>query len=167
MLGVIRAVAVLGCLYAVVPPVDGQPRVDARNSYERVLAVVPPIGSGTHDDPIRPKFAPARNAIDTVGRTGIFAYTYVLSDDGKFALAEYFLQLDQQWNQQRLHEHGHVERDEWRIADLQARTSRAREQLRSALHLSPECTRRKLHNLLTGDLERAAGQHQHRPVDSA
>jgi hypothetical protein len=91
MLGVIRAVAVLVCLYAMVPPVVGQPRVDPRNSYERVLAVVPLIGSGTHDDPIRPMFAPAPNAIDTVGRTGVIAYTYVPSDDGKFALAEFVL----------------------------------------------------------------------------
>lgn len=91
MLGVIRAMAVLVCLYAMVPQVKGQPRVDARNSYERVLAVVPLIGSGTHDDPIRPMFAPAPNAIDTVGRTGIIAYTYVLSDDGKFALTEFVL----------------------------------------------------------------------------
>jgi hypothetical protein len=91
MLGVIRAVAVLVCLYAMVPPVEGQQRVSPRNSYERILAVVPLIGSGTHDDPIRPMFAPAPNAIDTVGRTGVIAYTYVLSDDGTLALAEFVL----------------------------------------------------------------------------
>jgi hypothetical protein len=68
-----------------------QPRVSPRNSYERVLAVVPLVGAGTHDDPIRPMFAPAPSAVDTVGRTGIIAYSYVLSDDGKFALAEFVL----------------------------------------------------------------------------
>jgi hypothetical protein len=91
MLGVIRAVAVLVCLYAMAATASAQPRVDPRNSYERVLAVVPLIGSGTHDDPIRPMFSPAPKAIDTVGRTGVIAYTYVLSDDGTLALTEFVL----------------------------------------------------------------------------
>jgi hypothetical protein len=89
MLGVTRAVAVLVCLYAMAATAKAQPRVDPRNSYERVLMVVPLIGSGTVEDPIRPMFAPAPKAIDVVGRTGIIAYTYVLSDDGKFALTEF------------------------------------------------------------------------------
>lgn len=91
MLGVIRALAVLVCLYIVATTANAQPPVSSRNSFERVLAVVPLIGSGTHDDPIRPMFAPAPSAIDTVGRTGVIAYTYVLSDDGTLALTEFVL----------------------------------------------------------------------------
>lgn len=56
-----------------------------------MLAVVPLVGSGTHDDPIRPMLAPAPGAIDAVGHTGIIAYTYVLSDDGTLALTEFVL----------------------------------------------------------------------------
>lgn len=91
MLGVIRAVVVVVCLYAIAAPVYGQPPVSPRNSYERVLAAVPLIGSGTHADPIRPMFAPAPSAVDLVGRTGVIAYTYVLSDDGTMALTEFVL----------------------------------------------------------------------------
>jgi len=81
-----------------------QRRVDPRNLYERVLAVVPMVGSGTPADPIRPAYAPlpsATSAIDTPApagatasgvvplRQGILAYSYVASDDGKFALVEF------------------------------------------------------------------------------
>jgi hypothetical protein len=47
MLGVIRAVAVLVCLFALVGTVQAQPPVSPRNSYERILVVLPIIGSGT------------------------------------------------------------------------------------------------------------------------
>lgn len=47
MLGVIRAAAVLVCLYALVAPVKAQQPVDPKNMYERVLAIVPLAGSGT------------------------------------------------------------------------------------------------------------------------
>jgi hypothetical protein len=58
MLGVIRAVAVVVCLYMAATTASAQPPVSSRNSYERVLAVVPLIGSGTHDDPVRPRPRP-------------------------------------------------------------------------------------------------------------
>jgi hypothetical protein len=45
MLGVTRAVAVLACLCPLVGTAEAQPRVDPRSSYERILAVVPLIGS--------------------------------------------------------------------------------------------------------------------------
>ena len=35
-----------------------QHRVDPRDAYVRILAVVPLIGAGTHTDPIRPAYAP-------------------------------------------------------------------------------------------------------------
>ena len=57
--------------------------------YERVLAVVPLVGSGTLSDPIRPMYAPAPSELVPGSRTGILAYTHVLSDDGKVALVEY------------------------------------------------------------------------------
>jgi hypothetical protein len=72
-------------------PLYAQPRVDARNMYERVMAVVPLTGSGTFDDPKRPMYAPSPAQIQTATatRTGILAFTYVLSDDGMFALVEF------------------------------------------------------------------------------
>lgn len=105
MLGVTRAVAVLVCLYALVGIAQGQPRVDPRNSYERILVVLPLVGTGTVEDPVRPMFIPppapaaastpavdgsssGSLSIDPTSRTGILGYTYVLSDDGKFALTE-------------------------------------------------------------------------------
>jgi hypothetical protein len=94
MLGVTRAVAVLVCLYALALPVRAQQRVDPRNRYERVLAIVPLTGNGTVEDPILPMYAPSPSAssvsaTDPASRGGIIAYTYVPSDDGKFALVEY------------------------------------------------------------------------------
>ena len=80
-----------------------QHRIDPRNMYERVLAVVPLVGSGTMSDPIRPEYAPVPGASTVVQavttasgstpvaaqRPGIIAFSYVVSDDGKFALAEF------------------------------------------------------------------------------
>lgn len=68
-----------------------QLRVDARNIYERVMAVVPLTGTGTFDDPKRPMYAPSPAQIQTATatRTGILAFTYVLSDDGNVALVEF------------------------------------------------------------------------------
>ena len=101
MLGVTRAAAFLVCLYALCAPAKAQPRVDPRNMYERVLAIVPLTGSGTLEDPILPMYAPSprgsstATATPSTGATGtatpaaIIAYTYVPSDDGKFALVEF------------------------------------------------------------------------------
>jgi hypothetical protein len=84
-------------------PLAAQHRVDPRNMYERVLAIVPLVGSGTMSDPVRPAYAPLPGAsavtpsITTASgstptaalRPGIVAYSYLLSDDGKFALVEF------------------------------------------------------------------------------
>jgi hypothetical protein len=64
-----------------------QHRVDPRNTYNRILCIVPIVGSGTWDDPKRPQYAPLQ--VDTAGRTGIIGYTYQASDDGSFALVEF------------------------------------------------------------------------------
>jgi hypothetical protein len=62
-------------------------RVDPRNTYYRVIAVVPlSAGSGTPDDPKRPKYAPWP---PSRSQTGIIAYSQQLSDDGKLALVEF------------------------------------------------------------------------------
>ena len=69
-----------------------QPRVDARNMYERVMAVVPVmVGQGTFDDPKRPMYAPLPGQIQTATATrqGILGFTYVMSDDGTLALVEF------------------------------------------------------------------------------
>ena len=71
-------------LSAVISPLFSQPRVDPRNRYERVLAVVPLIGAGTLEDPRRPLFAPGR-----AGDSGIAGFTWQASEDGRFALVEF------------------------------------------------------------------------------
>jgi hypothetical protein len=68
-----------------------QPRVDARTTYERVMAVVPLTGTGTFADPKRPMYAPTPAALQqsATTRTGIIAFTHLMSDDGQFALVEF------------------------------------------------------------------------------
>ncbi len=69
-----------------------QPRVDARNMYERVMAVVPVmVGQGTFDDPKRPMYAPSPAQVQAsmASRQGILGFTYVMSDDGTLALVEF------------------------------------------------------------------------------
>jgi hypothetical protein len=114
MLGVIRAVAVLVCLFALVGTVQAQPPVSPHNSYERILVILPIIGSGTAADPMRPSLIPAPGSATpnilnisisapvtgtgvpvtpvaggpTTPQNLILGYTWVPSDDGKFALTE-------------------------------------------------------------------------------
>jgi hypothetical protein len=57
--------------------------------YERVMAIVPIVGSGTAADPKRPMYAPMPSQMSATARTGIIAYNHVVSDDGKFALVEF------------------------------------------------------------------------------
>jgi hypothetical protein len=87
-------------------------RVDSHVLHERVVAVVPLVGKGTLADPIRPMFAPsggvptaevlkaaaeAKAEAPAVGpaeaekkrKTEILAYTWVPSDDKKFAIVEF------------------------------------------------------------------------------
>jgi hypothetical protein len=85
------AVLLLALLSGVTTQLTAQPRVDARNMYERVMAVVPMIGKGTFDDPKRPMYAPTPSELHlaTTTRRGILGFTQVLSDDGQFALVEF------------------------------------------------------------------------------
>ena len=69
-------------------PLSGQRRVDLRNTYERLLCVVPMVGAGTPSDPRRPLYAPLPGA-GAPSREGIIAFSYVASDDGRLALVEF------------------------------------------------------------------------------
>ncbi len=66
--------------------VCAQHSVDPRNTYHRVICVVPMIGSGTAADPYRPKYAPTPGA---AAPDGIVGFTQVPTDNGKFAIVEF------------------------------------------------------------------------------
>ena len=73
------------CALALAPAASAQPRVDAFNMHERIIAVVPIIGAGTYEDPHRPLFAP--QPATTVN--GLISWSWGPSDDGKFAIVEF------------------------------------------------------------------------------
>jgi hypothetical protein len=64
-------------------------RVDPRNMYERVLAVVPWTGAGTKADPKRAMYTPTPAQMTPTSRSGIIGFQCIPSDDGKLALCEY------------------------------------------------------------------------------
>jgi hypothetical protein len=66
---------------------SAQRRVDPRYSFHRVIAVVPLVGSGTAEDPIRGKHVPTAETAGPPG-TGIIAFALQLTDDGKHAIVE-------------------------------------------------------------------------------
>ncbi len=89
-----RIIATFVLLGGIGSPLFGQSpstKIIPRNLYERILLIVPMVGSGKWDDPKRPLFAPAKMAAPT-DRTGILGYSYQVSDDGKYALAEFVAQ---------------------------------------------------------------------------
>jgi len=71
----LRVAAAAVCLSSAIGSLSAQQRVDPRNMYERVIAIVPVIGKGTLEDPKRPMYAPAPSAMSPATRTGIIAYT--------------------------------------------------------------------------------------------
>ena len=83
------AAAAVVCLLALTKVSTAQPRVDPRNMFERVIAIVPLIGSGTPEDPKRPMYTPAPSEINPASRTGIIAFTWVPTDDGHRAIVEF------------------------------------------------------------------------------
>jgi hypothetical protein len=89
MVVTIRAAAIAVCLSAMAVTTYGQPRVDPRNMYERVMAVVPIIGTGKAGDMRRPMYAPTLGEMHPNLGTGIIGFTYVESDDHKLALVEF------------------------------------------------------------------------------
>ena len=68
-------------------------RVNPRNAYVRVVAVVPLIGTGTDADPIRPDYAPGPRPRGSKSSkpdlSGIIAFNSVMSDDKKHAIVEF------------------------------------------------------------------------------
>jgi len=66
--------------------ISAQRRVDPVFTYYRVIALVPFTGAGTAADPKRPLHAPWPASKDP---NGIVAFSFVPSDDGRFALAEF------------------------------------------------------------------------------
>jgi hypothetical protein len=69
---------------------SGQRRVDPKNTYARIICVVPIVGNGTNNDPKRPQYAPwpPPTAAQARSRSTILAFSQQVSDDGKFALLE-------------------------------------------------------------------------------
>lgn len=76
-------------LLALALAASGQRRVDPKNAYHRVIAVVPLAGSGTASDPTRPKYAPWPVSTDP---NGIIAFVFEPTDDGKSAIVEFVAQ---------------------------------------------------------------------------
>ena len=66
--------------------VSAQHRVDPRNTYHRIICVVPLVGTGTADDPRRPLYAPTAKSATP---DGIIAFTQAPTDDGRFAIVEF------------------------------------------------------------------------------
>lgn len=66
--------------------VASQRRVDPRNTYNRVICIVPLVGKGTTADPKRPEYAPWPPSEDP---KGIVGYYFVPTDDGKSAVVEF------------------------------------------------------------------------------
>jgi hypothetical protein len=70
-----------------------QQRVNPRNAYVRIVAVVPLIGTGSKEDPIRPDYVPAPaprgSKLSRPDPAGIIGFHFVMSDDKKHAIVEY------------------------------------------------------------------------------
>lgn len=92
-----RIATVFVCLMVLMRALPAQHRVDPRNMYERVLAIVPWTGSGTHADPRRPLYAPTPAQMiqppalpgKLAARSGLLGFQCVESDDRKLALCEF------------------------------------------------------------------------------
>ena len=76
-------------LLALTLVVCAQRRVDPRNTYNRLIAVVPLTGGGTAADPKRPKYAPWPV---TTNANGILGFVFEPTDDGKSAVVEFVAQ---------------------------------------------------------------------------
>lgn len=65
-----------------------QQRVDPHFTHYRVYCVVPLVGTGTSEDPVRPDHVPLPPESTAKQATGIIAFYHEVSDDGKWAPAE-------------------------------------------------------------------------------
>jgi hypothetical protein len=67
--------------------VFAQRAVDPRNTYTRVICIVPLVGSGSSSaDPRRPQYAPLPGASEA---NGVIAFYFEPTDDGKSAVVEF------------------------------------------------------------------------------
>jgi len=82
-------VIILTCLLFASTAWPQHRKVDPRNTYNRIIVLVPLVGSGTAVDPKRPMYAPAARSSPTAAQPGIIAYSFQVSDDGKYALTEF------------------------------------------------------------------------------
>jgi hypothetical protein len=73
-------------------PASAQYKVHPRDRYERLIAVVPLVGSGSYSDPIRPLFAPVPGQPRPAWAEQILGFSYQLSDNGKSAIVEFVVQ---------------------------------------------------------------------------
>lgn len=73
---------ILACAFTMV----AQDRVPEQYLHERILAIVPMIGAGTSEDPIRPMFMPKPGE---ESKSPFLSVQYEISDDGKSALVEF------------------------------------------------------------------------------
>ena len=76
------------CLIACASLLPAQRRVDPKNSYSRILAVVPLTGNGTPASPKRPEYAPWPVPTPTA-QSSITAFYWVPTDDGHSAIVEF------------------------------------------------------------------------------
>ena len=66
-----------------------QQKVDPRNRYERLILIVPMIGSGTYEDPRRPAYVPTEaEQAQTPPGEGFLGFSSITSDDGQWAVVE-------------------------------------------------------------------------------
>lgn len=63
-----------------------QRAVDPKFTYHRVICVVPLVGSGTAEDPKRPRYAPLP---DAQAPNDIIGFAYLPTDDGASAVVEF------------------------------------------------------------------------------
>jgi len=64
-------------------------KVDSQNQHERVIALVPFVGSGTMEDPKRPMFAPKPGEVSPGSTTGIVAFHFEPIADRRWFLSWY------------------------------------------------------------------------------
>ncbi len=83
-----RALVAIFVFLVYLMPAPAQYAVDPRNLYERIILIVPIVGTGRQADFKRPLYAPALASRASLSRDGIIGYASVPSDDGKFALVE-------------------------------------------------------------------------------
>ncbi len=68
---------------------SGQHAVDPAQRYHRLICLVHLTGSGTQADPVRPEHVPAPGAQPPSDRSGIIAWAFQITDDGKMAIVHY------------------------------------------------------------------------------